>query len=821
MEQLKKIWAKKNPFQSILTHGEVSGLIAQYLLDNYTCKCTKTGLRNALSMSEEDLYSFVGYYVSLHDIGKIGELFQEGSHDKYNKIRHEKTSYEVIMRIWQDKYSVSRRITRVFAEIIQAHHQGRKGISEFSSDTWQLLQNQYESQMAKFFCWNGKSFPKKLIGEQGVFESILLGILILSDWIASGSIFSDAENWQKKAFRERVNKIADTFAKESGLKPVINTFGSGFNDIWPNINKESERELQRQTEKLFDNKEKQSLILIEAPMGEGKTEAAIYAAMRLADSWGKDGFYISLPTSATSNQMVERVRSFFRMHDRNDKVRLLHSNAWLGEEIETYNSEEEKYIYQWMLPGKRAMLSQFAVGTVDQAMMSSMCVRYGVLRLLGLTEKVLIIDEIHAYDMYMMNIITGLLAWCKALQIPVVLLSATLPRDKIKRLLSVYTNSDYSDYRYPSITAVNENGAIMNYPIKTVAKQMIYDLEIKDILNSEEDIAILALKKVSQGGCCCVLLNTVKQAQKVYEKIIVRNSDVEVQLFHSRFLAKDRSKIEKECIEKYGKTSGRRPKKGILVATQVVEQSLDVDFDYMISAIAPIDLLLQRMGRQYRHSDTPRPRSIQRPIFTVLTPAHDEYAADGYVYDKCVLKRSAQIISQYQMIHIPEDMEIMVNSCYDRNNVPANLKAEWDTYERDLEAKEALSDRYKLCNPEKKFFPLYADIIFSDQESNAYLSAKTRLSEPTTTVAILNSDKYLDLKRLSSDGTVSVLEKRKAKYIYENSVDINLRILNTLLSKHELETIKGKMLIEGVIIIEENNGIIMSDSRKGVIWKEV
>ena len=98
----------------------------------------------------------------------------------------------------------------------------------------------------------------------------------------------------------------------------------------------------------------------------------------------------------------------------------------------------------------------------------------------------------------------------------------------------------------------------------------------------------MALAKISKGGCCCVLMNTVKQAEQVFEKIHIKNHDAEIMLFHSRFLNKDRIRIEKECVKKYGKNSRYRPKKGILVATQVVEQSLDVDFDFMINVFSSV-----------------------------------------------------------------------------------------------------------------------------------------------------------------------------------------------------------------------------------------
>ena len=717
MLQLNEVWAKTNPFQSIVTHGLVSGFVAQFLMEEYLCEGTKKQLAEELNLKQEDLISFTGYFVSLHDIGKISKRFQNDEHDKFNNIRHEKTSFRALMRIWTKEYGINRRIARPFGEIIQAHHQGKSGFEDDCDNEWQALQDEFEKLMADSFCFNRLSFPVPATEMQGIYEAILLGILILSDWLASGNMFTDAEQWQNDSVMENVWEKMKTFSKESGLQPVKKSYGTSFSDVWPNIPAGKERELQKLSQKIFEDEKRYSMILMEAPMGEGKTEAAVYAASRMAEQWGKDGFYIGLPTSATSNQMLTRMNDFFALHNADTAVRLLHSQAWLIEDEALYNSEDEKYICQWLLPGRRAMLSQYAVGTVDQAMMAAMCVRYGVLRLLGLTEKVLIIDEIHAYDMYMMNILKGLLVWCRALQIPVILLSATLPVSRKKEIFGIFTNEE-AETVYPCITAIDERGAIKSLHIGAVAKKMEYKVEIKPILHSYSDIARLALAQVSEGGCCCVLMNTVRQAQSVYSEIRSMDSSIDTMLFHSRFLNKDRNDIEKRCIAKYGKNSKERPARSILVATQVVEQSLDVDFDYMITSIAPIDLILQRMGRQFRHEDTLRPHGLEQPTIIVITPEKDDYGQDSYVYDRCVLRQSEYILKKHKTIRIPEDVEQMVNACYDISCVPPENAEEWKAYETDISDKEALSDKFKLNDPSQKFLPLYADAEFDDGENS-------------------------------------------------------------------------------------------------------
>lgn len=233
----------------------------------------------------------------------------------------------------------------------------------------------------------------------------------------------------------QVDRRLSEFLQASGLYRQRNPGGRTFCEVWPNIPPEGMRPLQKEVERLFlQTEERISLVLLEAPMGEGKTEAGLYAALQMARQWKKTGFYVGLPTSATANQMAGRMRELLAFHGREEPVRLLHAMAWLvdgetpGDPV--IHTEDAAIARRWLEPLRRGLLSSYAVGTVDQAMMAVLPVKYGVLRLLGLSGKALVIDELHAYDVYMSEILFCLLQWCRALEIPVVLLSATLPPEK-------------------------------------------------------------------------------------------------------------------------------------------------------------------------------------------------------------------------------------------------------------------------------------------------------------------------------------------------------------------------------------------------------
>ena len=206
-------------------------------------------------------------------------------------------------------------------------------------------------------------------------------------------------------------------------------------------------------------------------------------------------------------------------------------------------------------------------------MMSVLLVKYGVLRLLGLAEKTLVIDELHSYDVYMSEILHRLLEWCKALEIPVVLLSATLPPEKKAQMLSAYTDHPIQPC-YPSITAVTESGNVIVRPVSRTEKRQTVSVELCPVLHHAEQIAEKAMGLVKDGGCLCILLNTVQQAQETYQALKTKEFDGELLLFHARFPIGQRDQIEQRCIRLFGKEKAARPQKAILVATQVDRKSV-------------------------------------------------------------------------------------------------------------------------------------------------------------------------------------------------------------------------------------------------------
>lgn len=847
--KLQELWAKTDPFQSVCTHGIAVGIIAQVFYRDVLAQGNRNILEKYLSLSENQVVPFLGYWASVHDIGKIDYMFQckdfkmkarldlEGLQDSLfieHSIRHEKTSTTALKRIWKEA-GMERRTRNLFAEMIGAHHQGKTGGGRRNqSAQWCTLQTEFECSMRMLFLDGELYFPKCREEHKGIVSALLLGILILADWIASGNTFYDAETLltQNNGI-QRLRERAEHFFDSNGFAPSDVAWEDTFCGIWRNIPEEGRRPLQTEIENLFQNTDARfRMILVEAPMGEGKTEAGMYAALQMQKQWKKSGFYIALPTSATSNQMVGRMRDLMEMHGAEDTVRLLHAMAWLVDEHtpeEDYNQEDAQDIRSWLAPVRRGLLSPYAVGTVDQAMLAATQVKYGVLRLLGLSNKVLVIDEIHSYDVYMDEIILRLLEWCIALEIPVVMLSATLPADKKTALFNVY-GCKLPEGRYPSITAVLENGSAVFCGIPATSHRLDIRTSLSPCLNDAEAIANMAIMAVREGGCLCVLMNTIREAQEVYRAVRAVYTG-KLLLFHAQFPAARREEIERECLTLFGKDKSHRPEQAILVATQVVEQSLDVDFDGMITAVAPMDLLLQRLGRVHRHANTNRPKTFMEAKAWILVPEKGAgFGVNGIVYPACLLRQSIHLLKERERVVLPDDIQQLVQDGYDNSKIlPEEMKAWFEMLASDS-VKAAQSQAYLLSHPWKEFSPLWEDTVFNDEEENSYLSVKTRLSEPNVRIALVEAPLYQELLSFTvqKEGKrfAPVTDRKLAQEVLSRSVSVREKRIKGKIPV--LLDIMGDKLLAGVEILPAVNGVyqdhagmeIRFDPELGVIIKE-
>ncbi|MCC6203159.1 MAG: CRISPR-associated helicase Cas3', partial [Gammaproteobacteria bacterium] len=367
------------------------------------------------------------------------------------------------------------------------------------------------------------------------------------------------------------------------------------------------------------------LFMLEDVTGAGKTEAALILAQRLMQAGLARGLYFALPSMATANQMYQRVGEAYRRlfeAGSTPSLVLAHGARSLvdgfrasvlqsrGQPADrSYGGGEASASAQcnaWLASRQKlALLADVGVGTIDQVLLGILPVRHQSLRLVGLASKVLVVDEVHAYDPYMHRLLQTLLTAHAAQGGSVVLLSATMPvrmRDDLLRAFAAGRKTTFrslaGDRRYPLAIHVGPDIQQASVDTRAALKRVVH----VQFLHDEGSVLVRLLKEAGAGRCVCWIRNTVGDARRALAELEARGVGNRTLLFHSRFAMGDRLAIEDEVLARFGKRSGPGERHGwILIATQVVEQSLDLDFDLLISDLAPIDLLIQRAGRLRRH----------------------------------------------------------------------------------------------------------------------------------------------------------------------------------------------------------------------------
>ncbi|MGD9582788.1 MAG: CRISPR-associated helicase Cas3' [Lysobacterales bacterium] len=529
---------------------------------------------------------------------------------------------------------------------------------------------------------------------------LLAGLTSFADWIGSNEQYfpfgtpedcADLPNW----FETRRQQNAEEALNKTGwlarlpLASTQHTFDAVF-EFNP-------RPLQRAVVEALQTIEQPAILLVEAPMGEGKTEAALYAHLELQRRLDHRGLYVALPTKATGNAMFRRVLKFLRNQqcDRPLDLQLLHGGALLNDHYQQLKpggifdeaTGGEVRAGEWFTHKKRALLSEYGVGTIDQALLTILPVRHQFVRLWGLANRVVVFDEIHAYDAYTGTLLLHLLRWLLALGSSVVLLSATLP-PQIRRQLAELTGAKPPEQEaaYPRLS-VYQNGQ--------VARQIAFDadperrlrLTLAPITADLPAIKVALDQRLAQGGYALALLNTVQRAQQLYrdygvgEPLIIDGEpvgkrladDTEVYLFHARFPADQRQRREDAVLKLFGPPiedeANARAGRKILIATQVAEQSLDLDFDLIATDLAPIDLLLQRAGRLWRHRRDVRPLTEPELIVAGLAedppPSFGKPLWWGAVYREDVLLRTRSLLRDKTTMQLPDEIDKLVATVYE------------------------------------------------------------------------------------------------------------------------------------------------------------
>jgi CRISPR-associated endonuclease/helicase Cas3 len=456
-----------------------------------------------------------------------------------------------------------------------------------------------------------------------------------------------------------------------------------------------------------------SLAILESLTGDGKTEAAMRLVHRMLAEGRVDGFYFALPTMATANAMYDRLRltfprlfqdpaqaSLVLAHSARNLVEAFRDSIIPAVESRDDPSREEASAearcQAWLADrGKKALLAQGGVGTLDQALLAVLQAKHQSLRLLGLYRKVLVVDEVHAYDPYMHQTLQELLRFHAAAGGSAILLSATLPFRMRQALVEAFAagadlqRKALGSSAYPLATVLNSEG-VQEIPVAVSPEKHRSILVHR--LDSEEAVVARVLEAESRGQCACWIRNTVSGAVEAFRRLSsAMQEPSRLALFHARCALGDRLDREREIIRWFGRHSTETARTGrILVATQVVEQSLDLDFDVLVTDPAPIDLLLQRSGRLCRHPRDGRGNPLPpgaadgraEPCLNILAPNPVDDASENWmdalslgttlVYpDPAALWRSLRALVRAHHFRLPQDARQLIEAVYGSDPEPA------------------------------------------------------------------------------------------------------------------------------------------------------
>ncbi|WP_239676543.1 CRISPR-associated helicase Cas3' [Natronosporangium hydrolyticum] len=767
------VWAK-SPRQGLgwlplWQHLSDSAAVAARLWDEWLPAATRETISKALPGGVDDGRRLVRWLAGVHDIGKATPAFavqvpflaermrREGLSMpdaiayQERKLAMHATAGQLLLEEWlRESHGWDLSQARQFSVIVGGHHgvppsaaglgdaQDRPallGTAQVSPAQWRSVQRELMDWAAATFEVNDRLPEWRFVRLSQAAQVIVTGLIIVADWVASNeelfsydeATFGLAERadtaWAELDLPTPWRAVA---ADESMDELLSSRFGLAVGVV--------ARPVQVRAVELARRMPTAGVLIVEAPMGEGKTEAALAAAEVLAERSGAGGCFVALPTRATSDAMFHRVLTWLGQLPDADPgrgalpVTLAHGKARFNDDYRSLmrgrvvgvaqdaagggHRERELAAHQWLTGRKKAMLSSFVVGTIDQLLFAALKSRHVALRHLGLAGKVVIIDEAHAYDVYMGQYLDRALEWLAAYGVPTIILSATLPAKRRRELVEAYERGRNpgaelaprrrswrdsapaaspapvhpleQEIGYPVLVASGPAGVPLVETAEPSGRETAVVLE-----RIEDDLPALAQllgRDLHAGGCALVICNTVRRVHETAETLreALAPAGIDVSVAHSRFLAPDRAAKDQWLRDHFGPpdhcaVAGTvRPSSHVVVASQVAEQSLDIDFDLLVTDLAPADLLLQRMGRLHRHprgkDQQDRPQALQqarcvlRGVADWSTQPPQPVAGSVRVYQAHPLLRSLAVLhetlEQGGQINLPADIAPLVQTAY-------------------------------------------------------------------------------------------------------------------------------------------------------------
>lgn len=670
--EIYKLWGKKKAYKDtlywlpLLTHLNDTQATIKYLYVNYLSQ----NQRNIINLP----LSLIGTLGFLHDFGKITPAFQLKQSKPYNGALDQTVLAKLsnlslpsqLPLADKSPHNVSGAYllrSTCFAGIVASHHGTTPTKRElmlqrvyrdnYGDATWTNLRQEFLDIAVKDLTLKEKDMLYNSILNQDQ-QILLLGLVMMADWLASNETYFPLipidDSYQDINEKKRIKIGLSRWSKETKWQPQtdfdIDTYFKDHFNFKPHA-------LQKEMLETIKAIKKPGLILIEAPMGAGKTETALTASEILSAKCHTNGIFYGLPTQATSNAMLPRLASWLTAEQGRHGLKLMHSKANSVKAYQDLDKNNNVFVNSWY-SHKLGSLEHFTIGTIDQLLQMSLSQRHLAFKHLAFSGKTVIIDEVHTYDAYMQSYLQKTLKWLGEYHVPVIALSATLTHAIRQSLVSSYLQRDVAlptNLAYPLLT-YTENGIVRQQ--SNFAKSQSKRVTIKSFTKDEpQQIAQKADNLIAQGGICGIIVNSITRAQDIAKEIKAPKI-----LLHSSFLAQDRSNIEDRIL----KTIENRPQKLVIIGTQVLEQSLDLDFDVLITDVAPMDLLLQRIGRLWRHNRK-RANSFTKPVCYVDTNSKSKaYQTDYFLYSRYLINHTVKLLPD--KIVLPTDIPLLIKKTY-------------------------------------------------------------------------------------------------------------------------------------------------------------
>ncbi len=806
------LWAKSGtPYHPLLAHMLDTAAVAWEILRREPPSTLRLYARD-WGLSEGEAQRWVSFLVGLHDLGKASPIFQLAWEEGAQRVREAGLSWEedlkdhwvahgvftdLFLRELLGKKGLSRVVAGDLATALGAHHgfpaspeEKKKGrlYLKLENGPWWEVRTWLLDELARTL---GVVYPQV---ENARPEAVLrvMALASFADWVASDpALFPYGRDPLSTGYWSEALELARRGLDSLGWRPYRPPETKDFQELFPYIPKPNP--LQEAVPALLEGVEEPALLLVEAPMGMGKTEAALYAHHLLQRALDHRGLYVALPTQATGNGLFPRVRAFLERASRGTvELQLQHGAALLNPEYgallerirpeKVGEGEEEGVVASaWFSARKRAMLSPHGVGTLDQALLGVLRVKHHFIRLWGLMNRVVVLDEVHAYDVYTSGLLEALLRWLRALGSSAIVMTATLPPSRRKALLSAWGAGEVGALGpYPRVALLGAGGL----RVEALPPARRVEVALEQVPVEEEALAARLL--ASLPGALGAVVNTVDRAQRLYQALgqgrpltlvglaerlgsagqgpwqealeekahWVVGKELQdgtlVLLFHARFPAEERALREAVALALFGK-GGPRPERAILVATQVAEQSLDLDFDLLYTDLAPVDLVFQRAGRLHRHERT-RPEAHAHPRLLLGVPEGLSFGEPLYwsrVYEDFVLLATWKALEGRAALRIPEDLEALLEAVYEAGpeGFPEPLKKRAEEGFRNLEKRrrqeEETARNLSLSQLEKLLAladsaGMVAELgLEDDEEKPETQRLLTRLGDPSVAVVPL------------------------------------------------------------------------------------